>query len=130
MCLKNNNRVEITGWDCPDLYGNQEMLLQIFINLVVNANRHTQNGTVTVSASQEESYEYVVFRVGDTGTGIPEAARERLFQKGYSQDGSSGLGLSLCREAVEAHGGQIELEKTGPEGSVFRFTVLKRRLEP
>lgn len=129
MCLKNKNRVVIRGKECTAVYGNQEMLLQIFINLAVNANRHTENGTITISASESESHEYVVFRVQDTGCGISEEDQENLFREGFSGDGSSGIGLSVCRDAVEAHGGRIELEKTGPEGSTFAFTVLKRGIE-
>ena len=129
MCLKNGNHVEVSGRHCADVYGNQEMLLQIFINLVVNANRHMKGGTVTIRASDEESREYVVFRVQDAGSGIPQEVQQHLFEKGYSGDDSSGLGLSVCRDVVEAHGGTIEMEKTGPDGTVFAFTILKRGLE-
>ena len=130
MCLKNGNRVEIRGADCGDVYGSGEMLLQIFINLVVNANRHTRNGTITVSASDRERREYVVFRVADTGGGIDQDLLPHIFDKGCSGDGGSGLGLAICREAVEAHGGTMEVERTGPDGTVFAFTVLRRELEP
>ena len=130
MCLKNGNRVIIQNGICADVFGNNEMLLQIFINLTVNANRHTQNGVITISASDTESREYVVFRVEDTGSGIDKELLPHVFDKGYSGDGGSGLGLAICREAVEAHGGMLEVERTGPEGTVFAFTVLRRELEP
>lgn len=112
------------------MYGNASMLLQIFINLVVNANRHTKNGVITLSASDKESREYVVFRVADTGTGISEDILSHIFEKGYSGDGGSGLGLAICLEAVEAHGGTLKVERTGPEGTVFSFTVLRKEIEP
>ena len=130
MCLKNGNRVTIQGGDCAGVFGNREMLLQIFINLAVNANRHTKNGVITISASDREDREYVVFRVRDTGGGIDEELLPHVFDKGCSGDGGSGLGLAICREAVEAHGGMLEVERTGPEGTVFAFTVLRRELEP
>ena len=130
MCLKNGNRVAVQGMDCADVYGSREMLLQIFINLAVNANRHTKNGVITISASDKESREYVVFRVEDTGSGIDRDLLPHVFDKGYSGDGGSGLGLAICREAVEAHGGMLEVERTGPQGTVFAFTVLRRELEP
>lgn len=130
MCLKNGNRMEICAPACPDLYGSGEMLLQVFFNLVINANRHTQNGVITVSASEEERGEYVVFRVADTGGGIDAAVLAHVFEKGCSGDRGSGLGLSICREVVEAHGGSIAVEHTGPEGTVFAFTVRKREGEP
>ena len=130
MCLKNGNRVEIRGENCTDVYGSGEMLLQILINLVVNANRHTKNGVISVSASDGEHPEHVVFRVEDTGDGIDADLLPRIFEKGFSGDGGSGLGLAICREVVEAHGGVLEVERTGPEGTVFAFTVPRRELEP
>ena len=126
MCLKNNNRVEIEGRDSPDIYGNQEMLLQVFINLAVNANRHTRNGVIRICASRQESHEFVVFRVQDTGSGIPAELQSELFEKGRSGDGSTGFGLSICREAVEVHGGAIWLEHTDENGTTFAFRILKR----
>ena len=101
------------------------MLLQILINLVVNANKNTQNGTITISASDQEREDAVLFRVSDTGNGISPEILPHIFDEGFSASGSSGLGLTICREAVEAHGGEIWVERTGPEGSVFAFTVLK-----
>ena len=130
MCLKNGNRLEINGENCADVYGSAEMLLQILINLVVNANRHTQNGLIAISASDSERRELVVFRVADTGDGIDAALLPHIFEKGVSGDKGSGLGLAICRDAVEAHGGTLEVERTGPEGTVFVFTVLRRELGP
>ena len=101
------------------------MLLQIFINLVVNANKNTQNGTIAISASDREREGFVLFRVEDTGSGISAEDLPHIFEQGYSASGSSGLGLAICQEAVEAHGGEIWVERTGPEGTVFAFTVLK-----
>ena len=130
MCLKNGNRLEISGENCADVYGSAEMLLQILINLVINANRHTRNGLITISASDTERREFVVIRVADTGDGIDAALLPHIFEKGVSGDEGSGLGLAICRDAVEAHGGTLEVERTGPDGTVFAFTVLRRELEP
>ena len=125
MCLKNGNTVKIAAYSCADVHGNFEMLLQIFINLVVNANKNTQNGTIAIRASDMERDEFVLFRVEDTGSGISPEDLPHIFEQGFSASGSSGLGLTICREAVEAHGGEIWVERTGPEGTVFAFTVLK-----
>ncbi|MDY3013980.1 MAG: HAMP domain-containing sensor histidine kinase [Evtepia sp.] len=94
-----------------------------------NANRHTRNGTITIRASAVEDPAFVVFRVEDTGEGIQPELLPHLFEKGTSGDGSSGLGLAICREAVEAHGGQLNLEQTGPSGTVFVFTVQREKGE-
>ena len=126
MCLKNGNSLEIQGKNCSDIYDSAEMMLQIFINLVTNASRHTRDGVITISASDGEYPDYVVFRVADTGSGIDPETLPHIFEKGYSGDGRSGLGLAICREAVEARGGRLEVEHTSPEGTVFAFTVLKK----
>lgn len=130
MCLKNSNRLDLSGGTCADVCGSWELLLQVFINLVINANRHTQDGVITISASDRERREHVVFRVEDTGSGIDSAQLPHIFERGYSGDGGSGLGLSICREAVEAHGGILEVERTGPDGTVFMFTVRKKEAAP
>ena len=67
--------------------------------------------------------------VEDTGSGIDPETLPHIFEKGYSGDGRSGLGLAICREAVESHGGRLEVERTGLEGTVFAFTVMKREAQ-
>lgn len=91
--------------------------------------RHTKDGTISISASDTESNEYVVFRIKDTGDGISDDILPNIFKKGHSGDGGSGLGLAICREAVELHGGTIEVESTGATGTTFKFTVLRRELK-
>lgn len=71
-----------------------------------------------------------MFRVKDTGTGISQETLSHIFEKGYSGDGGSGLGLTICQDAVEVHGGTLKVERTGPEGTVFAFTVLRKEIEP
>lgn len=105
-------------------HGSFEMLLQVFLNLVINANRHTKNGTITLSAGAGEDG-FILFQVADTGSGIVPADLPRIFEQGYSGSGSTGLGLTICREAVEAHGGRIWVERTGPKGTTIAFTVKK-----
>lgn len=123
MCAKNNNTLSVDAAGDFLLYGNYELLLQVFINLVVNANRHTANGRIEITSAVVE--DRVCFRVSDSGSGISEDYLPHLFEKGYSPDGGSGLGLYICREAAESHGGTIDLEKTGPEGTVFRLELPK-----
>ena len=125
ICLKNQNRVEIRSLEAS-VYGSPELLLQIFVNLAVNANRHTKNGQITISAEPERDTGMLIFRVADTGTGIAGEDLPRIFRKGWSGDGSSGLGLSICAEAVKAQKGRIWVEKTGASGTVFAFTIPRR----
>ena len=125
MCMKNNNTVQALpgtgGW----VRGNFEVLLQIFINLVMNASKNTQNGRITISAEEQDQEGYILFRVTDTGCGIDPALLPHIFEQGVSGGDGSGLGLTICREAVEAHGGRIWVEHTGAQGTTMAFTVLK-----
>ena len=98
-------------------------LLQVLINLVVNASRHTQNGLIEVQA--EDGGEAVVFWVRDNGEGIAPEAVPHIFEKGFTTTNGQGLGLAICSETVTLHGGTMELASTGPEGSCFRFTIPK-----
>lgn len=125
MCMKNHNQVNIIDAPCVDIHGNFEMLLQIFINLIVNASKNTQNGTITISATDSERERFVLFRVADTGCGLSPEVLPHIFEQGFSTGGSSGLGLSICLDAVKTHSGEIWVERTGETGTVFAFTVLK-----
>ncbi len=120
---KRGNAIVVNNSCRSKIYGNFELLLQVIINLVVNAGRHTENGTVTVKVVESERF--AEFTVTDTGEGIPEEAVPYIFERGWSNDGGKGLGLALCRDSVWLHGGEIKLDYTGPQGSSFRFTIPK-----
>ena len=70
-----------------------------------------------------------VVDVTDTGPGVPADARDHIFDRFYRSDGSkaigAGLGLSLARGAIEAIGGRLTLEQSGPGGSTFRITLTR-----
>ncbi len=129
ICRKNGNTVQLKNTGCTAVHGSLEMLLQIFLNLVVNASRSTQNGTITVQADRYKDAGMVLFRVSDTGSGIAPEDLPHIFDQGYSASGGSGLGLAICREAVEAHGGRIWVEHTGEKGTVFAFTIPREEEE-
>lgn len=102
--------------------GDAVRIKQILLNLVGNALKFTMQGSVTLRASRDGGQ--LVFGVSDTGPGIPEGSRARLFQR-FEQEASpqrssgSGLGLSICRELVEMMGGSIELQSRLGHGSTF-----------
>jgi signal transduction histidine kinase len=105
--------------------GDGERLLQVLANLVGNALKFTpRGGRVTLSAHLEEG---VVFTVSDTGEGIESADLPRLFDRFYRGRNQAiqgvGLGLSICKGIVDAHGGRIWVESRKGEGARFRFTV-------
>ncbi|MGD2070068.1 MAG: HAMP domain-containing sensor histidine kinase [Gemmatimonadota bacterium] len=99
---------------------------EVLGNLVSNAVKHTPEGgriTLTVRGRQSE----VVFEVSDTGPGIPESERPRIFRKYYRVEKTgkegAGLGLAVAREMVEAHGGRIELDQDAAPGATFRVVL-------
>jgi signal transduction histidine kinase len=105
-------------------------LHQVFSNLIENAIKYgRQAGKVTVGA-QETSDGQVEAWVRDDGPGIPPEARERVFERFYRVDrarsratGGTGLGLSIVRHVAQAHGGDVTVESTEGEGSIFRLRL-------
>jgi signal transduction histidine kinase len=105
--------------------GDENKLSRTLVNLIANAIKFTPAGTVTISTSSDG--QNLRFAVRDTGQGIPAEAFERIFEKFGQLDSHSkvgtGLGLAFCKLAVEAHGGQIQVESTPGMGSTFSFTI-------
>ncbi len=104
---------------------------QVLGNLVSNALRHTPaGGMITLNLKDMGESRTVQISVEDTGEGIPEHARERIFERFYRLDdsrsrdrGGSGLGLSVARKLVEAHGGRIWVEPGSEGGARFTFEL-------
>lgn len=119
---KKENRWETVLSGKPMASGNKEMMLQVMINLIINGNRHTEKGCIRVAAEQM-SDGFVHFRVSDEGSGIAADNIPHIFERGYSGDGSSGLGLAICKELLEGMGGFIEVEQTGIDGTIFHFKI-------
>ncbi len=124
VCLKKDNTFTAENCVTTTVYGNFELLLQVLINLCVNANKHTEKGLISVSTVDDG--DFVRFVVSDTGNGIKPEDVEHIFERGYTKDGGTGLGLSICSDTIKLHGGRIELTKTGKDGTVFSFTVPKK----
>jgi len=121
--------------EVPDfLVGDAERLHQVLINLIGNAIKFTEAGTVRISAEANDR-EWRV-SVGDTGIGIPEDKRSLLFQLFSQVDnsasrkhGGSGLGLAISKGLLELMGGRIEYRPNDGGGSVFTFTLPLRTAE-
>jgi signal transduction histidine kinase len=105
---------------------NPEKLQRVLFNLIQNAIHHTPpDGSITVRAAPGDGV--VEVEVLDTGSGIPAADRERVFEPFYRgdrarTDAGAGLGLAICSAIVEAHGGRIWVAEA-PTGTAVRFTV-------
>ena len=120
---KNENRLELVCRSRKKLVANKESLLQVLINLTINAGKHTKGGKIVFRAEDGEAPGVVVFSVSDNGSGISEADLPHIFERGYGTDGGNGLGLTICRDIIESMGGTIAVEKTDKTGTTIRFTV-------
>lgn len=137
----------------PTLWGDAARLRQVFLNLTENAIKFTPTkGSVTLDAQMvhvelppDEDGPAIVLRgikrpmievrVADTGIGIPEPERARVFDAFYQVDSSStreqggtGLGLSIVKRLIDAHDGTVHIEENQPNGSVFVVRIPCKRL--
>ena len=111
-----------------------QKLYQVFLNLIDNAVKYSDpGGRVDVSVEEDESS--LAVRISDTGFGIPEEDLGQLFDRFYRVNkdrsrstGGSGLGLSISREIVALHGGEIEVESEVGKGSTFTVRIPKTPL--
>ncbi|WP_374343058.1 sensor histidine kinase [Phenylobacterium sp.] len=107
-----------------------DQLHRILVNLLKNAREAIEqqpgrDGPGVLRASFVQEPGMAVIRMADDGPGVPERARERLFQPfaGSSRPGGAGLGLAIARELAQGHGGDLSLAETGPEGAVFELRL-------
>lgn len=120
--------IDIQDEELPGIIGDRDRLIQTMINLLSNAVKFTDQGFVTCRARAAGNE--VIVSVIDTGTGIASQDLEKVFEK-FKQVGDTltkkpkgtGLGLPICKEIVERHGGRIWAESTPDVGSSFSFTL-------
>ncbi len=117
--------------DLPAGRGDERRLAQVLLNLVGNAIKFTEVGSVRIAAYREG--DAFVVSVADTGPGIAEADRQRIFEEFQQADssttrkkGGTGLGLSIAKRIVELHGGQLWVDSAVGRGSTFSFRVPVR----
>ena len=115
LAKKSNRLVVDIPQDLPQVMANPEMLLQVIYNLLTNANRHAKNDAMVLSAAYSE--DAVSISLTDHGDGMTPEQLSRAFDRGYSPDGGTGLGLSLCREIIKALGGTMQLTSTKNVGT-------------
>lgn len=130
--LAREKNVELTG-NCEDItiVGSDILIYRLVYNLVENAIKYNHpGGQVTVSASRKEKR--VCLSVADTGNGIPEELRERVFEPFFRVDksrsralGGVGLGLALVHEIVRVHDGSITVRSNSPGGTVFEVIFMQ-----
>ena len=92
-------------------------LVQVISNIISNSIKHTRGGKIEVQVKKG-----VIFRISDTGEGIPDDIAKKIFEKGVSGRESTGLGLWIAKKLVEAHGGKIWIERT-ERGTTVGFFI-------
>jgi signal transduction histidine kinase len=125
--LAQTKGIEVRAVVSPDLpvgYGDERRLTQVLLNIVGNAIKFTDAGSVEVHANAIG--DHFVIAVRDTGPGIPAADQARIFEDFQQidnsitrQKGGTGLGLSIARRLINVHGGRIDLQSTPGAGSTF-----------
>ena len=112
-----------------------KLIVQVIINLVDNAIKYTPAGS-HIRISTHWADHMAVFTVADDGPGIPDQEKKQVFQMFYTGSTavadsrrSLGLGLSLCKSIVTAHGGSITVSDNQPMGTVFTFTIPAGEVE-
>ena len=107
--------------------GDRVQLQQVLLNLILNAAEamgSVEEGARELLISTEQDQAGVVVAVRDSGPGIDPAHLDRVFDAFYTTKSSgTGMGLSICRSIIHAHGGKLWAEANEPRGAVFQFTL-------
>lgn len=126
MLDENGNRLEVLIDEVLPLVScDAERIVQVLINLVSNACRHTKHGVINISVHRIA--ENVEISVSDTGEGIPDTLKPYLFTQFLSgaqgKAAGTGLGLYICKKTVEAHGGTIWVDSECGAETTVRFSI-------
>ena len=111
------------------------LIIQVIINLVDNAIKYTPVGS-HIDIITTGDRDFVEIRVADNGAGVPDSEKDKIFEMFYSGSNpiadcrrSLGLGLSLCKSIIIAHGGDITVSNNAPAGTIFTFTIPAGEVE-
>jgi PAS domain S-box-containing protein len=110
------------------VYGDRVQLQQVMLNLILNAIEAMigvdDEARELVVSTESSPAEGLLVAVGDSGPGVPPEDRERIFDSFYTtKPDGVGIGLSICRSIIDAHGGRLWADTHPPRGAVFRFTL-------
>ena len=128
--IKDNRKIKVNISDdflMADM--DARLIVQVLINLINNAIKYTEDeSTISINAYQIKNNVYI--EVCDNGSGIKDIDKNKIFEKFYTVNHSvvdskksMGLGLSLCKSIVEAHGGVISVKDNHPTGAIFTFSL-------
>lgn len=129
--------IEIVS-NVPDfqIMHDSERIIQLVTNLIKNSLTAIQTDAGKIEIDLTDSQNEVKISIKDNGVGIPQEKLKNLFKKFFQVDatltrerGGSGLGLAICKGIIDNHGGEIKVENTSSQGSVFSFTIPKETHE-
>ena len=110
------------------------LLVQVFINIIDNAIKYTPKGSTIIISAKIKS-DKIEVSIADNGQGISDEAKDKLFEMFYTVNSTVadsrrgiGIGLSLCKSIIIAHGGEIKVRDNKPQGTVFIFTLPKEEI--
>ena len=116
--------------DLPVLWADPHQLHQVLVNLIANAHqamrRQRKPKRITVTGRHDREAGRALIDVADTGSGIPAAIQEKIFEAFFTTKASgegTGLGLSLCRGIVDEHGGTLTIASSSEDGTTFRLDL-------
>jgi signal transduction histidine kinase len=113
----------------PPVWGRGDELLQVLLNLIINALEAMPNGGTLCLAAQTQYKGSIVIDISDTGCGISSELRERIFEPFVTtKPDGTGLGLAISRQIVQQHGGTIKVVSERNVGSTFTIVLPNRRL--
>ncbi|MBL9083652.1 MAG: ATP-binding protein [Planctomycetales bacterium] len=130
--VKYRVKVERRILECPPAMANTNQIQQVLLNILINARQAMpQGGTILVQLSHDQATDMVDLMVRDTGVGMPPETLRRIFEPFYttksgpdsSGKGGTGLGLSSCRDIIEAHHGKIRVESAVGKGTAFTIKL-------
>jgi two-component system NtrC family sensor kinase len=111
--------------DIPDILVDPDQIQQVFVNIILNAaEAMTKGGSLKIRSARSADRESIVITFADTGPGISEEVRERIFDPFYTtKEHGTGLGLSISYGIVEQHGGTISVDSNPGKGSTFTISL-------
>ena len=114
-----------------EVFGDMDKLKQVFVNLISNAIKYSEKGTIKIYTGEFEGK--VEIQIKDSGFGISESDLPRIFERFYRVDkarskdvGGTGLGLAIAKHITEAHGSKIEVKSKLGKGSIFKFYLRRK----
>jgi two-component system NtrC family sensor kinase len=108
----------------PTIQGDPSQLQQVLLNFMLNSAEAMQGkGSITITTKYDRKHDKCIIAVEDTGPGIPENLRDKIFEPFFSTKGTNGLGLAVGWGIIERHHGTIEVDKTKSGGALFRIIL-------